>query len=103
MLADQAALDRSSEEEHRSGGAVIGSARCVLLDAASELAEGHHQHALIVLLLLQIGPERADAFGELFHELVVTLPLASVGVEATEAHVINARGHAASDHRGDRF
>ena len=102
MLSDQSGLDVLSEEEHRGGGAVVGASAGILIDAAAELAEGHHQNALVVAVLFHVGPERADALGKLLHELVMAAALLRVGVEAAEAHVVHARGQAARDHRGHR-
>ena len=71
MFAEQARLDLRAHQEHRRGRAVVGAAAGVLLDAPAELAEGHHQHAIVILLLFQIGPERAHALRQLRHQLIV--------------------------------
>ena len=43
MLADDAGLDLAADQEHRGGGAVVGPLAAVLLRAAAELGERHHQ------------------------------------------------------------
>src|SRR5579859_6812467 len=101
VFADDAGFYTGAEEEHGGGGAVVCAGAGVLGDTAAELAEGHHENALIVLLVLHVLPEGFDALGELLHEVVVALPLAGVGIETRQAHVVDAGRQAAADHGGD--
>ncbi len=101
-LAVKTATDLATEEEHRTRDAVVGAAATVLLDAASELAEGENRDAVEEILFAQIAHERAHGLRQRRHQLVVTLLLVGVGVEAAERDVIDARRQAGGDHGAHR-
>ncbi len=101
MAAKQAGGDLGTHQEHRGGGAVVGSAAGVLLHSAAKLAERHHQHPILIVLPFDVGPERIQPLRKLSHELIMARLLVGVGVEAGEAGVIDARGQTAGDHGGN--
>ena len=71
MFTVHAALDHWASKEHRRGGAMIGTAACILADAATELAECHGEDTAIKLAGLQVGVKRLDACGDLIDEVSV--------------------------------
>src|SRR5262249_16148097 len=65
MLAHQPGSHSRTGEKHRSRSDVIRALTCVFLDAASELAERHHQSPPAVTMVLDIVNKRVNGFSKL--------------------------------------
>src|SRR5713101_5046936 len=48
MFSDRAGFDLGADQEHRGGGAVVGSLAAVFIRPAAELRERHHHDAVLV-------------------------------------------------------
>ena len=77
MPADDSLLHRRAKQEHRGCRAVIGPAARILLDAAPELAERHHQYTVVVFLLL---------WAKVAHEDIVSRANGSTFLEISKAN-----------------
>ena len=99
VLAVEAALDRLADDEHLGGGAVVGAAARVLVDAPPELGEADRDHLVGLAHLVQVALEGGEAVRKLGQELDVTPGLVGVRVEraAAEGDVEDARAEVGGD------
>ena len=86
ISAVMAALDLVADHEGRAAGAVVG-AGAVVLDAAAELGEQHHDQVVTGVMLGQVIEEVADGGGHVGPQLGVHRRLVEVGVEAAVLRV----------------
>src|SRR5262245_55923460 len=79
-FSDKSALDARAGEKYGAGGAVVSTVRPVLFDAAAELAEAEHGHAVIELGAREIVVECPQDPGQLGEQLGVAPELEAVRV-----------------------
>ena len=103
MLADEAGLDLAADEQHRRGRAVVGALAAVLLGAAAELRERHHQDAVAVAARRQVLEERGHRAGDLRQQVGVGRRLGGVRVEAVDGDVEDAGAEVGVDELGGQL
>ena len=104
VLPQHAGQHLGAEEEHGRRGAVVRATGAVALDAPAELAEGHPEHAVLQPQQMQVVLEGVDAVGEPLQQIgmhaervIILHHLLRVGVEAVDAHPVDARLQATAD------
>src|SRR5262245_40509078 len=90
MSADGAGADLAADQEHGGGAAVVRAFASVLLSAAAELGEGHHEKAVTVAAFGQVLEEGGHGAGKLSQQVGVSGRLRRVGVEIFDGHVENS-------------
>ena len=103
ICAVVAALHLIAGDEHQIGGAVVGAEADVFGNAAAEFREHHHDHVVGAADALRSFMKAADGIGGVGQQALVDVVLEHVGVEGVVAigGVVEARGHAGFDQRGD--
>jgi alkanesulfonate monooxygenase SsuD/methylene tetrahydromethanopterin reductase-like flavin-dependent oxidoreductase (luciferase family) len=76
-------------EEHRRGGAVVGSPAGVFGKPAAELREGEQDHSLLLTRALEVFKERGQRLTELRQKSGMRFELVLVGVESVELNIVN--------------
>ena len=102
-MPEQTRLDGRPGQEHRAGGAVVGTARTVLLHAAAELAEAEHQNAVSQLRLVQVVEERFEGARKLAEQAEMRAQLLRMRVVAPLRRVEDPRVVTPFDQAGDQL
>ena len=87
LAAMDSALNFATDEEHRSGGAVVGTLAGVLGGPSSELGEDQHDDLVALADRFHFSLERENGVRKVSEQLGVCVDLSGVGIKTTSREV----------------
>lgn len=85
----QAPLDRTTDQEHRRGRAVVSARAGVFAEATAKLREDQHGHSVSIAGTVNLRHERLDRTAQFEKPRRVLIELIGVRVEAAELSVVD--------------
>src|SRR5262245_28284519 len=103
MLANYARFQFAAAKKHWGASSMIGASRSILLDAATELGEGHQHYPIRMPMMCYIINERSDRISKFTQQISMCAELIGVRVETIDGCIKDPCAESGIDELSNQF